>query len=386
MKYNLSEAPSHMIAAFGFLTNPNPNENIDGQVGMFKNINDASDYFLDKIALKLERSIDELDSVIKNGKPNRTVFVTNLALSLGKETANKIKEQPENQKIAFDKIVLASHLYGVKAQAETFLASAYYFGSFNFYGSHKFANQIITQTFKSRSTMTVSDIVGADVLSWNNLPSPKEARDFVLKIRKEKKGSNRKANDNLRGPRAKKASIFTQFLKLKQTKHKLAEAKKFFMLANESDYNYHKALIDLGTLPSQESYIVNANIYSNHSHAPLEVVNIRKKMFNNSQAIEIKNYTTNHKMLININKFFDPEVVEDLFAYAPNKFNPTKEFQGRGKHKKWNYLYGRSERWPDPKFGGLLPNGTKGNVRKDLATIYQHPSLAFLIPVMSLYR
>jgi hypothetical protein len=371
MSYNSSEAPAHLTAVFEYLTNPNPKEVIEGQKGIFSNINDASNFFIEKIAPRLEKSITELDTVINNGDLNRPVMITNLALSVGQKVATSIKNLPENQSVAFDKIVLAAHLEGVKAQAETFLASAYYIGSFNTYGSHKFTNKLVMQTFKARKLMNVSEFFGKDIMDWNNLPSPKEATKFLKNVR------------TIKGSRS--GFKYKNFLKLKD-KHFLAKSKMYFTNANESDYKYHKSLIDLASLPSQESYVVNAAFYSQHAHGPVEIVNIRRNMFNNNSAVEIKNFTTNEKLSINIHSFFDPSVVSDLTAYMPNKFNKGKEFKGRKDNLKWNYSYGRSEGWPDAKFGGLLPEGTSANVRKNLATIYQHPALAFLIPVMTMYR
>ena len=365
MKYNASETPQHLNALFDFLTSPNPSEVIEGQKGLFKNTREALNFAVLKVAPKLERSIEELGSLIESGRAERPVFITNLALALGKSRASRVKNDPANSSVALEKIVLANHLYGVKALAQTFLGSLYYMASYNIEGHSAVANKIFAQMFNKKLFSGISDRFSTDLVEFNNLPSPKEFKKFVNVTRRKRKYRN--------------------FLMLRDVNY-LARSKKFYMEATESDYVYHKALIDLASWPSQNSYIVNAAFFEKHSHGPLEVINIRRTLFKSKRSIEIKNFTTSEKMKIDIHKFFDPDVMKDLASFMPTQFNKAGEFSGRGEKKVWNYMYGRSEQWPDPKFGNLIPEGNQRSTRKNLMTIYQHPSLAFLAPLMALYR
>lgn len=379
IKYVSSETPSHINALFDYLTNPNPGKNIGGQTGIFETPSSLSDYLVKNIAPKLERSVDELGELIQAGSVERPLFVTNLALSHGRRIASIIKNEPDNSNVALDKIVLAGHLYETMASIETFLGSLYYTASFDLDDTYRFNNKVYKQVFMQRSFSGFSSLVGRDLVEWNNLPAPKELKKYVLSVRKGR--LERKAGK----PSAVKERVASNFLRLREINY-LAQSKDAYKNAAELDYTYHMTLLNLASLPSQESYIVNASVFDGHSHGPLEAINIKRELLNSNGPVEIKNFTTNEKMMIDVNKFFDPEVMSDLVTYMPDGFNQEKEFYGRGDNMKWNYMYGRSEHWPNPKFGGIFPNGEQQEVRKNLATVYQHPALTFLSPVMSLYR
>jgi hypothetical protein len=372
IRYNASAAPKYIQIAFDYLVDPNPNQDIKGQTGAFKNLSELNDYFIANLAGSLEQSVKEIDAIINNGDPKRVLFKTNLDLSIGAKAASHLRAVAANKNIAVDKLIVGNHLYGAKAALENTLSSAYYASSFNLDGGHFIAKQASGRIFKNTAFSWISNRFGTDRTRTNNLPSPWDMKGFVQNVRITKG--------------------YKTFLHLKKVNH-LAKSKKFLIDSVESDFKYHDAIIKLAIddAAGQDSYIVNASLMQKDAHEILEMIKIKQNLLkdNNEPNVlrEVTHMTGDHKpMTINVHAFFDPTVVKDLFAFFPNDHNKSAEFKGKGKFREWNYEYGKSISWADPKFGGLLPKGKQDMVRKNLATIYQHPALSFIAPIMSLYR
>lgn len=372
IRYNSSAAPKYIQIAFDYLVDPNPTQDIKGQTGPFRNLSQLNDYFIANLAGSLEQSIKDIDAVINNGDPKRVLFKTNLDLSIGQKAASHLRAVAANKNIAVDKLIVGNHLYGAKAALESTLSSAYYASSFNLDGGHFIAKQISGRIFKKTAFAWVSDRFGSDRTTANNLPSPWDVKGFVHNVRITKG--------------------YKTFLHLKDVNH-LAKSKKYLIDSVESDFRYHDAIIKLAIDDSagQESYIVNASLMKKDAHEILEMIKIKQNLLkeNGEQNVlrEVTHMTGDHKpMTINVHALFDPKVVKDLFSYFPDDHNKKDEFRGKGKFREWNYEYGKSINWPHPKFGGLLPKGNQDMVRENLATIYQHPALSFIAPIMSLYR
>lgn len=376
MKYASVYSPKFYDAGFEFLTKPNLGQDILGCKGPFKDIAELQTFATQKIAVIITNALGQLEALINNGDANRVIFISDLALVLGKDEADRVRQEYSDKDVSLDKIILAGHLKSILASGYDLLGVTYYVGSFHLDGVDDFATKIVTQSFQATKGRWLTNIAG-DISDLNNIPSPKEKARFFREVRRSS----------------------PDFLKINNNANvNLSKSWNAFKRSAQFDGEYHQFLFDIaGRLASPDSYIVNADLIKDNEHEVMELVNKRIEIFSQKGSTTIK--TATHRSLdVNVSVFFDPNKVADLGNFIPQKFYgdvadksgrvPSgAEVYGTGHDRyEWNYNYGRPMMWGSPSFNGLFDASTKqSEVGQRVSDVMLYPPLNHLGAMLSLF-
>lgn len=382
--YNLDLLPSYHKAIFDYLTSPNPEQDIWGQKGPFKNMRALQDFIVSKGEKRLVDLMEEvstnLEDLLKNlNNDDRIITVTDSRFLIPDGHFLKVKElrgslsewsHGTNDPIIYTKVVRAGHLRALMAMIQHGIGTGYYGASFDFDGFSEYTNLIAKRLFYTRTSEWLKSLFDhQDITDSNNIPSPKERTQFIAEVRKS----------------------FPSFLKLRKDVHFLNQSKEAFLTSVDQDMLFHQYVFSRAGSIDGKQDIADAQFLDDHKHGPVEILKIRFEQLSGKTDYKIQNFVTTEKFEFHLEKMFDPNVVEDFYLLMPTTFDSSPEvFRGdqRGKdYFRWNYNYGKPTGWKDLSMGGIFPGTkTERELRERIFTVMQHPSFSFIAPIMTFFK
>lgn len=351
-KRNNDRRAAHIDALFDYFTEPNPEENVGGQIGYFKSAGQFQDYMALTVAPVVFKNAVNLAILADAADVNTPLFMYDSNLLFG--LPNMLSNGPT---IRWKKF-MPGHLKSVVANLHLRLGMGYYFASYNFDKLPQFINSLTAKTLVSKRSVANLNIV-ANVFDLH-MQSPKEFRD---ELGKSKYSTLLTLRDLAKGDSGY----------LKQAHYHIQRAINYRSKAFKDMEIYEKRA-------NTNEYFVDPDFVTSRATLTSAILSKRYKLAQKEDVFTDR--LTGDQFEVNIPALFDYKNpgIQDLKNLYADQFVPGDDKIGNNpKTFKWNYEYGKASRWPDPTFAGVLPN-TKGpqQYREKLVSISRDASMSAL--------
>lgn len=398
IKYSLDMKAPYLDALFEYLTQPNPQQLIPAleegradaggeifrQKGYFEQFSDVQDFLALQVAPVMQEALEQLKTALKTAQPNTALFNWDIALAWGQTQADKIY----SPSLRYKK-VLPAHLLGIISGVEKALGIIYYAASYQLdpiYSRTSGLTDYIAALTKSTFMGKYSLSAGEESESSKSSDGGWDASVFRVYIQtpKERYAELMDKKRFITKP-LKTFATYQDFLRLRDPRalgesylqKSLALFRASVVTKIQSVEGYQIA----AKLPNQDEYVINAKAVAFDVANGLKVLQREQRILNANKSIVVQNYWTNEPFHVHIAALFDPTraAVKDLKLLVANQHKAGKEIHFADGHPfAWNYEYGQPIGWPDPTFGGLLPDSTHKNVKEARQAVIADPALGLL--------
>ncbi len=356
-KRNNERRGPHIDALFDYFTNPNPDEVISGQKGLFTSGAQFQDYMATKVAPEVERQVAVLKEVAGRANMNQVLFMYDANLLFG--LPNMLSDGPT---IRFKKF-MPGHLKAMIANMEMRMGFGYYLASYNIEDLPKFLNALTKETFAAKK----SDF-------WRGLA----ASAFDLHIQSPKEFYQHLVGNGF-------GAKYPQLFVLREPAKDRGRQKGYLARSLE----HLQAAVDYRTLAFNDmevyernangrEYFIDPDFATSRATISSAILQKRTRLLKGRETFTDR--ITGQGFELNIPAMFDYRnpAINDLKRLYANDFEPGDEKLGRDpKTFKWNYNYGKVRNWPDPSFGGVLPGTSSAAAyREKLVSISRDASLS----------
>jgi hypothetical protein len=405
-KQTSSFRAEYMDALFELMTSPNDGEDILGQKGIFENTSQMQEWIITKLAPKFHEGLIELKSILSKHHPEDPLYMADIKLLVGNTTLSNMRLETDKTKL-----VTVAHMYSWISTFENFLGLIYYIGSYNLNSLGDFYNQINFETFQGKKATfsdrwaMATDVTGlvSSARIGQMLKSPKEFGP--ASGTNDSRDPDHKLFLTIR-PEANRPIILSGV----KYDHYFQIAKMYFTAALEDQLLYHQSMLKMGQDEDSNLYILSPKSYKGLVDAANrfdteKILQSSLLMIRSDSPTLLQDRIIKKEYSINISALFDPSKMSDLRSFYPNRFEDewekrpesppfgasllSNKLEAYKKSFKWNYNFGKPISWPDPTFGGLLPDGKKHGEEDEfvlyLTNISSQPEIPYVAFWLSLF-
>jgi len=368
----------YMEALFDMMTQPNPEEEILGQKGMFQTVAQLQDWMVNQMAPRFDKTINDIKAIaFKTQDALHPVGVINAELLVGKVIAQRYEPSKHTHK---EWVLTSGHLVGLVATLENYMGYLYYLSAYNLEKAAELTNLLTKETFIATDGPTSRSEIFASSSKRVDLISSKRVYELTYK----KPG---KRSVGLFGPYSVASNHkedYRAFATIRPEAKQpvngqdnyLKSAQYYFRLGAEDQLQYHLAMVQSYGVSGEDQLIVNPVSYK----ASLEltpyidneaILEKTLEVLNSEGPITIQDHFIKKSYTVDVSTLFDVKKVDDLRKFLPNKFLDSRKERSpeeppglnwySGNITKWrntfewNYLYNKATQWQEPTFAGLLP-------------------------------
>ena len=384
IKQTSSFRAPYMEALFDVVTGPNPGQEIPPQSGrrrMFDTVAELQDWLIQYAMPRFQNTVNEMRRIAHKGDIDRTIMAVDVELIFPQTTVDKYANDEDKTWV-----LTAGQLLGMASIFENYMGMMYYASSYNLEVLGELFNTFTMETFLDRngsgSRVNVWSIFGQRA----QLVSPKR----IYELASPQPGPNKKGRF---GKNSRKGQDYVRFMTIRDRakkpihghSHYLQAARALFTQAVADQIEYHDHQMRLAEALSAEDarqLMIDPDIYY-HTAQLTPRVDEREVMVNALNLLQegegvLRDRVLNKRYRVNISSLFDVSRMADLRNFYPNRFElayPRRIPQRKtglggilfnterwAESFHWNYNYSKYIGWPDPTFGGFLPNvsGDKG--------------------------
>lgn len=293
----------------------------------------------------IEASIEGLETAVSK-LPDNFRFQFDNRLLTGYD-ATKRKRFISQDKVS--KTVVKGNFYYMIARRQRFLGFLYFFITYNFNDVPTLLNQVVLETGLNTVKARALGWVGAGDKPHVQTNTPME---FVAAIAKYPKLG---ANQGLSGDDC-----------TEKTKRFLRRSHELYMNVQINRLKGLQESLRQSTSGKSEDYLIRPNVLRSNQedfeNALTERVAIWKKSYETGEDYQMTNLLAAGQIRVNPSAFFKCHKTLQAFLPYPKGQNGTSQVS-RGSYTdrskkiwRWNYDYGRPDRFKDPTFGGLIPD------------------------------
>lgn len=332
----------HIKATLDYLTTP------ANSYPMFENLTEAQDFLEKDIRPELQSSLSELQNLTKSLDDTWTLNFDGYLVS-GFNPKNNMTFISEQKRY---KTVIKPHLYYGISSLHRALGFIDYSVNYNISQLPQFVDKLVSKTAINNTILSKTFTRGLPQIS-----TPKEASEI---LNGSKLLSNKKT--------------FAPFLTLRKStqiaKENLRSAMTHFKSASAYELKALEQTIILSDSDNGDRYIINPNFLIIGQESTVrrlnEMVGLYEKALKGETQL-VTSHITGRQTKINLISLFTP--YSDLKVFLPKESNFSSEKRGHTLKWKsgrnefgWNYNYGKPVSYPDPTFGGFLPEANNENI------------------------
>ena len=359
-KRNADRRGAHIDAIFDYLVDPNPTENVGGQVGPFKSMHAVQDYLTDKFAPLVETKAATLERIARKYDTAAPIFEYDSALLVGLDAAEKMTSQNFRMRK-----VMGDHLLLAAANVHRNLGMMKYFASYELEQLADFINGLTKETFTARTSQSALNILTR--VFKVRIQNPETFRKHLM--RHDKLARLRSGKDQ-----------------------QLKDSRTSFIRGAKLRLEAFDGMEQLAKIANQREYLVNAKLFVSRPGFTKAILSKRIRLMESNGPTTFNDRVTNEEFQVNIGAIFNPQnpKIRNLRTLYANSFH--NEDSGVKEQEKvslagvpgdasyrWNYEYGSAKGWPDQSFAGVLP-GTSSNdaYQKKLVSLSRDASTRLL--------
>lgn len=352
IKRNADRRAPHLDALFDYFVDPNPGVDILGQQGQFTSLHQFQDWMAGQVAGRITVEIAKAKELLDKADQDEPIMLFDAGLIFGAEEAMNMGSQT----VRFRKF-MPGHMRGMIANMEERMGFGYFLASYHMEDLARFLNTLTTRSLVAKKSDFQRGLI-SNVFDIR-LQSPKEISELLS------------------------SGKFEKFLTMRPEAQTYLPKSLASLRAAVSDRILaYQAMEKLAELPNQDEYFISGDAVTSRTVFTLQVLQKRQRLLDATAPVMFNDRVTNAEFPIHLAAMFNPEnsAMKDLKKFYPNKFVDVPEKDGNDpKTFKWNYQYGMATAWPDPSFGGILPQTDSSEEYKDkLVSISRDASLPAL--------
>lgn len=360
----------HIIAFADYLIEPSTKDL------KFMKIHELQDYLEAVIVPELETSLARVKDIIKQA-PDDWSMAYDSYLTTGYD--------PENGKVflssgkRWKRHIIKPNLFFLTSFIQRTLGGIKYSINYNVDDLPRFVNTVVKRS-------AINSI--RKKLKLKGLPEPVTPLEIMAILN----SSGLTNLDNIKGMKFMKGN-FVNFLTLRGEKKAVAaknlkESMEYFYTARLDERTAYTQSINQSNAGAADSYVLNPEIMDLERSEVMAKLDTMISLYEsalNQKSKRIVSEVTGSSIEINLNALFTP--YQDLKIFLPTVKDGFNQKLSKGgtmmdennstvKHSKtnqtifaWNYKYGMPLKWPNPTFGGLLPEANNENMYSIARTI-----------------